>query len=102
MGQAAQTTPGTFRVAVLVAAQEMEAYPFREHPQAVPIPSEPYHFNDRDRKDFVEIGIPIESVRLVDGVLLSWWLSRTVKALEHFRLIRLTLNPLSLRLRSWR
>ena len=82
------------------ASQEMEAYAFREHPQGVLLPNEPYHFSDRDRKDLVEIGIPIESVHLVDCVLLSWWLSRTVKALEHFRLLRLTLNPLSLRSRS--
>ena len=75
-------------------SREAEAHAFREHPQVVLLPSEPYHFRDIDRNELVEAGIPIESVRLVDGVLLSWWLSRTVEALEHFRLFRLTLNPL--------
>jgi hypothetical protein len=56
------------------------------------LPSEPYHFGDEYRNHFAALGFRREQVKLVDGVLLSWWLSRTVEALEHFRELRLTFD----------
>ena len=63
-----------------------------EQPDAVLLPSEPYSFTEADRQEFR--GLPRENIRLVDGVLLSWWLSRTAQALEHFRLLRFTFDSL--------
>lgn len=53
-------------------------------PDAVLLPSEPYAFKQEDRHDFEPLGIPKERVLLVDGELLTWWLSHTADALEHF------------------
>lgn len=60
-----------------------------ERPELVLLPSEPYHFDEADRETFVEFGFKREEVVLVDGVLLSWWLSRTIPALEQFRELRM-------------
>jgi ABC-type Fe3+-hydroxamate transport system substrate-binding protein len=57
-----------------------------EPPEVVLLPSEPYSFGEGDRQAFP--GVRRANIRLVDGVLLSWWLSRTALALEHFRLLR--------------
>ena len=61
-----------------------------ERPEVVLLPSEPYSFGEEDRRTFP--GGQGMTIRLVDGVLLSWWLSRTEAALEHFRLLRGGLN----------
>ena len=61
-----------------------------EQPEVVLLPSEPYSFSEEDRQTFP--GAPRANIRLVDGVLLSWWLSRTELALEHFRFLRGVLN----------
>ena len=61
-----------------------------EQPEVVLLPSEPYSFGEKDRQTFP--GGPCANIRLVDGVLLSWWLSRTELALEHFRSLRGSLN----------
>lgn len=61
-----------------------------EQPEVVLLPSEPYSFGEEDRRTFP--GGPCAHIRLVDGVLLSWWLSRTELALEHFRLLRSGFN----------
>jgi ABC-type Fe3+-hydroxamate transport system substrate-binding protein len=61
-----------------------------EQPEVVLLPSEPYSFGEEDRQTFP--GGPCAHIRLVDGVLLSWWLSRTELALEHFRLLRSGFN----------
>jgi hypothetical protein len=55
------------------------------------LPSEPYRFDEPDRDPFTALGISRDRVCLVDGVLLSWWLSRTVEALKCFRMLRLAL-----------
>jgi hypothetical protein len=55
------------------------------------LPSEPYRFEEPDRDPFTASGISRDRVCLVDGVLLSWWLSRTVEALKYFRMLRLAL-----------
>lgn len=55
------------------------------------LPSEPYRFEEPDRDPFTAWGISRDRVCLVDGVLLSWWLSRTVEALKYFRMLRLAL-----------
>lgn len=52
-----------------------------ERPELILLPSEPYHFDETDRDAFVELGFKREQVMLVDGVLLSWWLSRTISRL---------------------
>jgi ABC-type Fe3+-hydroxamate transport system substrate-binding protein len=77
----------------LPSGREHDACALQERPEAVLLPSEPYHFTDQDRSAFAAIGVPPAKVHLVDGVLLSWWLSRTVVALEHFRRLRFALKP---------
>ncbi|HEY2471538.1 MAG TPA: helical backbone metal receptor [Terracidiphilus sp.] len=57
-----------------------------EQAEVVLLPSEPYFFGEEDRLTFS--GSSCANIRPVDGVLLSWWLSRTELALEHFRLLR--------------
>jgi hypothetical protein len=63
----------------------------RSHCGVVLLPSEPYRFEEPDRDQFTALGIARDRVRLVDGVLLSWWLSRTVEALRSFRMLRFVL-----------
>lgn len=53
-------------------------------PDCVLLPSEPYAFEDADRDTFTALEIPGERVVLVDGELLTWWLSRSVEALAAF------------------
>jgi hypothetical protein len=77
----------------LPSGRESDTFALLEGPEAVLLPSEPYHFTDQDRSAFVDIGVPPAKVHLVDGVLLSWWLSRTAAALENFRQFRLALDP---------
>ena len=76
----------------LNSTQANDAYALPERPEVILLPSEPYHFGDVDRDYFVDLGFRREEVTLVDGVVLSWWLSRTVEALEHFRALRLALT----------
>jgi len=52
-------------------------------PDVVLLPTEPFTFNETHRDDFAHL-LPRERVHVVDGELLSWWLSRTVEGLEHF------------------
>jgi hypothetical protein len=63
-----------------------------ERPEVILLPSEPYHFGETDRDAFVAIGFRREQIVLVDGVLLSWWLSRSVLALKQLRLLRFALG----------
>jgi len=60
-----------------------------EPPELILLPSEPYHFGEADRDSLVKLGFLREQIVLVDGVLLSWWLSRTVPALKEFRELRI-------------
>jgi hypothetical protein len=60
-----------------------------EHPELILLPSEPYHFDEADRDSLVERGFLREQIMFVDGVLLSWWLSRTAPALKQFRELRM-------------
>jgi ABC-type Fe3+-hydroxamate transport system substrate-binding protein len=60
-----------------------------ERPELILLPSEPYHFDEADRDSLVELGFLREQIIFVDGVLLSWWLSRTVPALKQFRELRM-------------
>ena len=60
-----------------------------ERLEVILLPSEPYHFDESDRDFLVELGFRREQIMLVDGVMLSWWLSRTVPALEEFRALRM-------------
>jgi ABC-type Fe3+-hydroxamate transport system substrate-binding protein len=53
-------------------------------PQAVLLPTEPYEFQEEHRGLFQDLGVPAERVFIVDGELLTWWLSHTAKALESF------------------
>lgn len=53
-------------------------------PDAILLPTEPYAFKDDERSDFQNLGVPPERVFIVDGELLTWWLSHTADALEHF------------------
>jgi ABC-type Fe3+-hydroxamate transport system substrate-binding protein len=57
-------------------------------PDAVLLPSEPYRFEAADRAAFKAVGVPRDRAVLVDGELLTWWLSRSVAALEHFTRLR--------------
>lgn len=59
-----------------------------EKPELILLPTEPYHFECSNRDNFHSIGVERENVHVADGLLLSWWLSRTAPALEHFRLLR--------------
>ncbi len=61
-----------------------------DQPEVILLPSEPYAFSEQDRQTFP--GAPCANIRLVDGVLLSWWLSRTERALEHFGQLRSDFN----------
>lgn len=60
-----------------------------EPPELILLPSEPYHFGEADRDSLVKLGFLREQIVLVDGVLLSWWLSRTSPALKKFRELRI-------------
>jgi ABC-type Fe3+-hydroxamate transport system substrate-binding protein len=60
-----------------------------ERPELILLPSEPYHFDEADRDSLVELGFLREQIMFVDGVLLSWWLSRTAQALKQFRELRM-------------
>jgi iron complex transport system substrate-binding protein len=64
-----------------------------ERPDLILLPTEPYHFDCSNRDNFHSIGVERENVHVVDGLLLSWWLSRTAPALEHFRLRRSQFVP---------
>jgi ABC-type Fe3+-citrate transport system substrate-binding protein len=52
-------------------------------PEVVLLPNEPFAFNETHRDDFVHL-LPREQVHVVDGELLTWWLSRTVEGLDYF------------------
>jgi iron complex transport system substrate-binding protein len=52
-------------------------------PDVVLLPTEPFAFSETDRDDFAQL-LPRERVHVVDGQLLTWWLSRTVEGLEYF------------------
>ena len=52
-------------------------------PDVVFLPTEPFTFTETHRDDFAHL-LPRERVHVVDGELLSWWLSRTVEGLEYF------------------
>jgi ABC-type Fe3+-hydroxamate transport system substrate-binding protein len=52
-------------------------------PDVVLLPTEPFRFTAAHREDFTHL-LPRDRVHVVDGELLSWWLSRTAEALEHF------------------
>ena len=75
---------------VRVALDGAGALALPEAPEVILLPSEPYSFGEEDRRTFP--GGAGAKIRLVDGVLLSWWLSRTELALEHFRFLRGGLN----------
>lgn len=67
-------------------------------PESVLLPTEPYAFEDSDRDTFTTLEIPRERVVIVDGELLTWWLSRSVDALAafshlHDRLVAATTTP---------
>lgn len=53
-------------------------------PDVVLLPTEPYAFDDADREDFLDLGIPRERVRVADGELMTWWLTHTADALVSF------------------
>jgi iron complex transport system substrate-binding protein len=65
------------------SALSKPTYPLPRIPDAVFLPTEPFAFTEAHRGDFAHL-LPIERVHVVDGELLSWWLSRTVEGLEHF------------------
>jgi hypothetical protein len=58
-------------------------YPLPRVPDVVLLPTEPFAFSETDRDDFAQL-VPRERVHVVDGQLLTWWLSRTVEGLEYF------------------
>jgi len=63
-----------------------------ERPEVILLPSEPYAFGDRDRDSLVEMGFVRERILLVDGVMLSWWMSRTAAGLKEFRELRMVVE----------
>ena len=73
---------------VSLAARRFDTLP--ERPELILLPSEPYHFDEADRDSLVELGLLREQTMLVDGVLLSWWLSRTAPALKQLRELRIS------------
>ncbi len=52
-------------------------------PDVVLLPTEPFTFTETHRDDFAHL-VPRERVHVVNGELLSWWLSRTAEGLENF------------------
>lgn len=64
------------------AEQVVHALP--TSPDVVLLPTEPYAFDETHRDSFASLGIGTERVRVVDGELLTWWLSRSVQALTTF------------------
>jgi Periplasmic binding protein len=65
------------------SALSKPTYPLPRLPEVVFLPTEPFTFTEAHRGDFAHL-LPRERVHVVDGELLSWWLSRTVEGLEHF------------------
>lgn len=70
-----------------VAGGDVIALP--ERPEMILLPSEPYSFGEADCDALVEMGFVRERMVLVDGVMLSWWMSRTAAALQEFRELRM-------------
>jgi ABC-type Fe3+-hydroxamate transport system substrate-binding protein len=71
-----------------VAGDDVLALP--QPPEMILLPSEPYPFGEADRDSLVELGFLREQILLVDGVMLSWWMSRTAAALKQFRELRMS------------
>src|SRR5258708_24786171 len=65
------------------AAGSRPIYSLPRIPDVVFLPTEPFSFTETHCDDFAHL-LPRERVHVVDGYLLSWWLSRTVEGLEHF------------------
>src|SRR5258708_7613229 len=63
-----------------------------ERPEVILLPSEPYPFDEADCDSLLELGFRRGQIMLVDGILLSWWLSRTVPALKQFCALRIALG----------
>jgi ABC-type Fe3+-hydroxamate transport system substrate-binding protein len=80
---------GKWTKIALTESRSSDVLALPERPEVILLPSEPYHFDELDRDSLVELGFRRERIMLVDGVLLSWWLSRTVPALEEFRTLRM-------------
>lgn len=74
--QAQRPTKGPFKDRALVALPRA--------PDAVLLPTEPYAFSEEDKGAFETIGVPERQVFIVDGEMLTWWLSHTAEALERF------------------
>jgi hypothetical protein len=75
------------------AAGSRPIYSLPRIPDVVFLPTEPFSFTHAHRDDFVHL-VPRERVHVVDGELLSWWLSRTVQGLEHFYQLHQKLTPM--------
>src|SRR5258708_18356201 len=75
------------------AAGSRPIYSLPRIPDVVFLPTEPFSFTQAHRDDFVHL-VPRERVHVVDGELLSWWLSRTVEGLEHFYQLHQKLTPM--------
>jgi hypothetical protein len=83
---------GKWTKIALTESRSSDVFALPERPEVILLPSEPYHFDELDRDSLVELGFRREQIMLVDGVLLSWWLSRTVPALEEFRTLRMRMT----------
>jgi len=70
-------------LAVDYAAVSKPTYSLPRIPDVVFLPTEPFAFTETHRDDFAHL-LPRERVHVVNGELLSWWLSRTVEGLEYF------------------
>lgn len=60
-------------------------------PEVVLLPTEPFPFSEKHVAD-AAAAFAARSVRVVDGELLGWWLSRTAEALDHFCELRRSLS----------
>jgi len=56
----------------------------RLNPDLILLPTEPYPFNERERQE-LEKSFPKSKVAIINGELLTWYLSRTSMALRYLK-----------------
>lgn len=59
----------------------------RKRPDVILLPTEPYHFTESDKKEFLALGRDVPAVRdrrihIIEGELLSWYGPRAARALR--------------------
>jgi ABC-type Fe3+-citrate transport system substrate-binding protein len=63
-----------------LTSKEME----KLKPDLILLPTEPYPFNEKDRQEMMKL-FPKSKVDIINGELLTWYLSRTPAALRYLK-----------------